>query len=341
MNSVIETLWYTRCPVPSASGIAIDRDLLAAEFAADDIAVRPITDAPASQREAHFDHGLAALFREGGNVPAMAARASGANTLLLGLTFVPEFQAIAVLPDSPVSILADLSERAILVPDHGQGRVDFFAAMSLRGYHNAFRHDGLPLPANIVPVPRPKAEMGIKSLDGYAWEVDALRAGTGDALSVKGALGADLVLSGAVRPVWQVDTSGPHIHQVNNGTPRTITVSAELAEARPDLVIRYLATLLRAADWGRRNPDDVVEIVSRETGASRDGVRAAYGPTIADALQPSLAAPLLDLLEDQKRFLLSHDFISRDFDLTQWAAPSFLEAARQSLSLSSSEDILK
>ncbi|HZV09801.1 MAG TPA: hypothetical protein VFF94_08570, partial [Novosphingobium sp.] len=285
----IDSLWYTRCPVPSASGIAIEHDLLAAEFAPDGIAVRPITDAPQPQQEAHFDHGLAALFREGGNVPAMAARAAGAATVLIGLTFVPEFQAIAVLPDAPFQGLADLADGRLLVPDHGAGRVDFFAAMSLRGYHNAFAATQLPLPERLVRIPRPKAEMGQRALDGYDWELAALRAGAGDAISIKGALGADLVLSGAVRVIWQVDPAGAAAPQINNGTPRAITVSARLAQASPDLVTRYLITLLRAAEWGKRNPEEVARIVSRETGATLNGVHHAYGPALAAAITPSFA----------------------------------------------------
>ncbi|MFB9948322.1 ABC transporter substrate-binding protein [Rhizobium puerariae] len=329
MTSVaIDTLWYTRCPVPSASGIAISHGTIVVEYAPDGIAVRPITEAVHSDREAHFSHAMPALFREGGNVPALAAKASGGRTVLLGLTFVPEFQAIAVLPDSPFRELAELAGRRLILPDHGEGRVDFFRAMSLRGYHNAFAQSGLSLSGcETIAVPRPKAVMGDKSLDSYAWEVEALQAGRGDAISVKGALGADLVLSGAVRPIWTVDTAGPREPQINNGTPRTITVSAELAEERPDLVVRYLKTLFRAAEWGRRHPRDVVSIVSGETGATPAGVEHAYGAQVAANLRPSLAPALLDHLEDQKRFLLSHGFIERDFALGSWIAPEFLDRA--------------
>jgi len=326
--SSLTRLWYTRCPVPSASGIAIARGLLEAEYAADGIDIGPITDAGTSTQESHFSHGLSALFREGGNVPALTARAGGAKTVLIGLTFVPEFQAVAVLPGSPVRDMRQLAGRRLLIPDHGVARVDFFQAMSLRGYAHALSSIGSTLEqCELVRVPRPPAVLGDSKTDGYDWEIDALKAGSGDAISIKGAHGADLVLNGIVRPIWQVDMAGPRIDQVNNGTPRTITVSAELAGQRPDIVDRYMRTLLMAARWGATRRADVAGIVAREIGASIAGVDAAYGERMAAHLAPSLDDELVACLEDQKRFLLRRGFMSRDFDLKDWIDPAPLRRA--------------
>jgi 2'-hydroxybiphenyl-2-sulfinate desulfinase len=314
--------------VPSASGIAIARGLLETEYARDGITVGPVTDGGAATQESHFSHGLSALFREGGNVPAMAARSGGARTTLLGLTFVPEFQAVAVLPTSPARGMDDLVGRRLLIPDHGIDRVDFFRAMSLRGYHHALAGAGATLEdCELVAVARPPAVLGDPRTDGYDWEVDALKADLGDAVSIKGAHGADLVIRGIVRPVWSVDTAGPRMGQVNNGTPRTITVSSELAGQRPDIVERYLRTLLRAARWGASRAPEVAGIVSREIGASLAGVEAAYGARIAASLSPSLDAELVACLEDQKRFLLRRGFIRQDFDLKDWIDPVPLSRA--------------
>ncbi|MGW2849135.1 ABC transporter substrate-binding protein, partial [Streptomyces sp. NPDC001274] len=68
------TLWFTRCPVPTATGIAADRGWLTEEFAPDGITVRSLQDnAPGTDPAAHFTHALPGLFREGGNVPALWA----------------------------------------------------------------------------------------------------------------------------------------------------------------------------------------------------------------------------------------------------------------------------
>ena len=51
-----DTLWYTRCPVPTASGIAIHHGWLDAEFAPDGIAIRSLrASADRAVRESHFD----------------------------------------------------------------------------------------------------------------------------------------------------------------------------------------------------------------------------------------------------------------------------------------------
>lgn len=74
------TLWFTRCPVPTATGIAADRQWLADEFTPDGITVRSLQDAaPDADRAAHFTHALPGLFREGGNVPALWARSRGSG----------------------------------------------------------------------------------------------------------------------------------------------------------------------------------------------------------------------------------------------------------------------
>ncbi|HEY0713786.1 MAG TPA: ABC transporter substrate-binding protein, partial [Polyangia bacterium] len=41
----IDTIWYTRCPVPTATGLAYKLGWLAQEFAAEGIAVRTLQDA--------------------------------------------------------------------------------------------------------------------------------------------------------------------------------------------------------------------------------------------------------------------------------------------------------
>ncbi|MBF6371344.1 ABC transporter substrate-binding protein, partial [Nocardia puris] len=64
----------------------------------------------------HFLHDLPSLIREGGNVPALAARAQGSPPRLIGLTWIDEAQAILVGPDSPVASPAELAGLRIGVP---------------------------------------------------------------------------------------------------------------------------------------------------------------------------------------------------------------------------------
>ena len=72
----IDTLWYTRCPVPTASGIAHGLGTLADAASGAGLDFRILQDADAQTALHHFDHQLTGLIREGGNVPALAARAA-------------------------------------------------------------------------------------------------------------------------------------------------------------------------------------------------------------------------------------------------------------------------
>ena len=93
------TLWYTRCPVATASGIAFQRKSFDQEFDGSDFVVRNIKELGLAQADTHFDHRLADSFREGGAIPPLWARSRGADTLAVGLTFVADSLAVFVRAD--------------------------------------------------------------------------------------------------------------------------------------------------------------------------------------------------------------------------------------------------
>lgn len=323
------TLWYTRCPVPSASGVAIARDLLSEAFADRDVTWRPITDAPGGS-EAHFTHDLAGLFREGGNVPAIAAYSAARRSVLLGLTFVPELQAIVVPSASPVGSLEELAGHRMAIPRQESSRIDFYRAMALRGMENALVAAGMRL-SDVIPcdVGRAAAVIGDPSGEGYAAELDALADGFADAAYIKGSLGADILATGQYRSIWSVDEASSLSEQINNGTPRAITADRRVVDERPELAARYLAVLASAAAWASGNGGEVVDIVAKETGGTASGVLGAYGDAFGDRLIPSLRPELIEALDSQKDFLLRHGFIHQDFQSTDWMERGPLEAALQ------------
>jgi ABC-type nitrate/sulfonate/bicarbonate transport system substrate-binding protein len=150
----MDELWFTRCPVPTATGIAADRGRLAREFAPDGITVRSLQDAPAAvAADHHYTHALDGLFREGGNVPALWARSRGEATRLIGLTWIEERQSVLVRADSELREPAQLRGRRLGVPVHGIA-IDFWRAMALAGFSGALSLAGLTLAdAELVEVP--------------------------------------------------------------------------------------------------------------------------------------------------------------------------------------------
>jgi ABC-type nitrate/sulfonate/bicarbonate transport system substrate-binding protein len=329
----VDTIWYTRCPVPTASGIAIDTGILSAAFADQNVSVSSIrASADPSVRESHFDHNQERSFREGGNIPPLHARSRGKDTRVVGLTWVEEFQSLLTAPGSGIDAPQALRGRRVLVPSHGGDRIDFERAMALRGLEATLDVAGLTLDdVEVVEVRTRVGNLterdGAYEHDHYRFELDALRRGDGDAFYVKGAPGRETVSREGLLPILDLTTSDDLRHRVNNGTPRPITVSAELLETRPDLVQRYLAALVEAAVWAGEHEQDAFGILAAETGASVASARAAYGPDAPHRLLPSWDPRLVELLGFQKDFLLRQGFLAGDVDIDAWLVREPLLAA--------------
>lgn len=123
-----DTLWYTRCPVPTASGLAHSLGWLGDAAARAGLEFGVLQDAGPELAGHHFLHDLSGLIREGGNVPALAARAQGSPTRLIGLTWIDEAQAILVGPQSSVGGPAELAGLRVGVPAWAQDQARSFPA---------------------------------------------------------------------------------------------------------------------------------------------------------------------------------------------------------------------
>jgi ABC-type nitrate/sulfonate/bicarbonate transport system substrate-binding protein len=330
--TVTDRVWITRCPVPTASSIAFDQGLLDAELRAHGLRAASLQDEPDPVlRRAHFDHALSGLVREGGNIPALWARSTGRDTRLVALTWVDEYQAVLTRPDARVADPGDLHGRRLGVPRQADARIDFRAAMALHGFETALGLAGLTLDdAVLVDVPTPPRDAswsvsGVGTPAGQ-WDLEAealLRADV-DAVYVKGAPGVEIAQTIGAHEVVDLGFHPDPLVRVNNGTPRTVTIDAELFE-RPGAAESVLAALLRAADWAREHRADLERVLVAETGAQGHGVGRAY----RDApLHPHLTEPSLAALDHQRAFLARHGFLDEDFDIRAWADPGPLASAR-------------
>jgi len=320
----IDQIWFTRCPVPTATGLAYKLGWLEEAFAADGIAVSTLQDAPRELARHHYDHQLPTLIREGGNLLALAAKAQGAPTKLIGLTWIDEWQAILVRPDSGISKPEHLKGLRLALPEfiehpipsHVRGS-SIARGMSLHGYKGALNVAGLTLDdVTLVEVPSGRGDrQGLGSL----WAgLDELVAGRVDAVYVKGASAVDAAKRlGAVVGI-DLDTFPQLSSRVNNGTPRPITVNEYLLDNHFDLVVRFLYQSLRAAEWAKTNLQGVRKILESETRAGSDGVETAYGENFHLHLEPTLSDERLKLFHQQKNFMLVHGLLDRDFDLDAW-----------------------
>lgn len=328
----VDELWYTRCPVPTASGIAQHKQWLHHSFAEVGVRLESIRAAQdRAVRESHFRHDLAGSFREGGNVPPIWTRSRGQDIRVVAITWVDEAQLVLVHPDSEVHTVADLRGRRLGLGLKAQSDlVDVLRAESLRGLLTALEVHGVGRD-EVTWVDLPSEEWELKETTAGISRrnvlTEAVLAGTVDAVFVKGA-GVAAALADGLRPVLDLNELSDPLLRVSAGSPRPVTVDEQTLRDHPELVDRYLAVLLATAEWARQNPDDVVRTIAAETGTDEAAVRQAFGADVHLAFEPSLDPTYVRGLAKQKDFLLAEGFIPADFDVTAWIDPAPLERAR-------------
>jgi sulfonate transport system substrate-binding protein len=316
-------LWYTRCSVPTTSGIAWHFNWLQQEYQRHGVELRSLRTAGDPEvRASHFKHAQPGLLREGGNIPAIWTRGEGEDTAVVAITWVDEEQVILVRPDSDIRDVSDLRGRKLGLVKHATKLVDVMRAMDLHGFVTALTLGGLePTDVQIVDIPAPEVEFRRQEdwrADPNSFPtVEALLSGQVDAIYAKGSFSSTLIEQHGLRVVLDINAQPDSAVRVNNGTPRPITVNRTLAVEHPDLVARYLAVLLQTASWAEGHPAEVVKAVAAETGASEENVRRAYGANLHRSFWPRLSSDYLRGLEIQTNFLIEWGFVKK-FDFQPW-----------------------
>lgn len=333
-SPVADHIWYTRCPVPTTSGIAQHKRWLQDEFAAKGITLESIrASEDRAVRESHFRHSLPGSFREGGNVPPIWAKAQGQDTVVVAITWVDEEQYVLVRDDSDIQSAADLRGRKLgLVKKAGGDLVDVARAEGLRGLLTALQLGGVARDeVEFVDLSAPEwelKEVAKSTQDHLSIPLQALLSGEVDAVFIKGA-GSARALAQGVRPIINLNEQADPFLRLSAGSPRPVTVDRQTLQQAPEVVARYLAVLLKTADWAAAHPDEVVETIAAETGTDAQVVRRAFGEQVHKAFVPSLSETYVEGLRRQKDFLLAEGFIQADFDFDAWIDPSALEQALQ------------
>jgi ABC-type nitrate/sulfonate/bicarbonate transport system substrate-binding protein len=335
---------YTICPVFVASGIAVEFGWLEEEFkrvGAHATYLRSLGDNAGWLP--HFTHGLPNLFREGGAIPAIHAKADLTDTKLVGLTWVKTGGQILARADAGLHRAADLKGRRIgLYRSLNKTKVDFRRATAERGILLALELAGLSRKdVEIVdiddaetPIYKPAKNPGEYLAQGRQKEkksdpeLEALDRGRVDAIYGGPGRSENLVDTGkytiiedlARYPDWT-------LHIANS--PFTNAVSSDLAHEHPEIVVAFLRASIRAGRWINDHRAAAADIFTRIT--SHQDARA-ISRFIADAdFVPQLSARNLAALEVQKNFLRDHGYIEKDFDVRDWADDSFLTEALRSL----------
>lgn len=330
-SQTIPNLWYTRCPVPTPLGLAVQLGFFRDEFAPEGLELKSLQESlDPAVKESHFDHTLRNSFRQGGNIPAIWARANGRDTRVIGLNWTDESLLVITLPGTGIHAPKDLKGRRLALPVN-PGSIDFNRATALRAYDKVLELEGLALKdvELVDTIAPPQAEAGsdidssgrrIRRRSGYFAEIRALLNGEVDAIFVKGVYGVEIARALAAHIVTDIGFHADPKVRINNGAPRTLTVDQELLDARPDLVARFLKRIVEAGDWARSHPTETHDFIARETSSYPDLVRAAYGENVHRNLDTFLNDEAVAALGDFKDFLFRHGFLKNNFDVGSWVS---------------------
>jgi len=333
------TLWYTRCPVATASGIAFQRKSFDQEFNGSDYVVRNIKELGLAQADTHFDHRLSDSFREGGAIPPLWARSRGADTLAVGLTFVADSLAVFVRADDKARRVQDLAGRRCGLPVRPYILIDFMKVNAHKGFYSTLAANGMQesdvqiVEMTINDDMHGSINADLKQGDRpslYDADIDYLLRGEVDAIFCKNAeVGLiERRYAGRIRKLYDLMTDQTDRAHMVNANPRIITVSAGLAREAPEAVERYLLVLVRTANWAASHPAEATAVMAKELGVSEADIRSSYEPDFHKKLWPSFGPELRRLLQVQIDFMQARGYLGQ-VDLEAWMQTRFLDQAYQ------------
>jgi ABC-type nitrate/sulfonate/bicarbonate transport system substrate-binding protein len=332
MSKPLDTLWYTRCPVPTGLGIAVQKGWLNESFASQCTKVESLRESnDKSVRESHFDHTLTNSVRHGGNIPAIWARSVGRETRVLGLSWADEAQLILTRPNTGIRTVKDLKGRKFGLPKWVNVQIDFTRAQALRGLENALKLEGLTL-ADVTlvdfDIQAGYSDAPASSKDGVFVfggrsggnneELLGLLRGDVDAVFLKGASAVQLAQQLGLQTVIDIGAHPDPLLRANNGTPRTLTVDLNLIENHFDSAVNIVEQVLRAEEWAHAHPDETRRFIARETNSSEYWVSVAYGQDAHERLRTDFSKQSVEGLQDFIDFLHRHAFIPNHFRVEDW-----------------------
>jgi ABC-type nitrate/sulfonate/bicarbonate transport system substrate-binding protein len=338
-------LWYTRCPVPTAFEVSLETGALPRAVQDAGLAWLQLADSDdPAVHQSHFTHRKANSFRHGGNVPAIWARAGGADTRVIGISWPRASYPVLALPGSGIRSPADLAGRRLLVPRRPEVAIDFWQASTWRVYESALAAGGLTF-ADVEIVEVSGTSQIIAGADAASREgrrrwamsdrnsftraiLGPLVRGEVDAITAQTTMAEEVIALTGAHVVYQQADARDLLARTNNGAPDVLTVSGQLASEQPELVAAVVGELLDAAEWARAHRDETFELLAQRLATPRPMLELAFGDDLVARLDVDLPEFTAAVLQTQHDSMLAHGFIDKPVDIAAWIDPRPLELAR-------------
>ncbi|MCR5373053.1 MAG: ABC transporter substrate-binding protein [Solobacterium sp.] len=330
----------SRCPVATATEYSMKKNRLSEAFSVEGAEFCLLQSLDPKVHSAHYTQLYPLVFREGGNIPPLWARSQGERCVLLGVSFQKERRGIFVRPDSPIRSVADLRGKRLAIPVRPDAVVDFRRITMLHGFYDVLKYYGISMDeVELVPV---SAENIVSSLKQGT--MDTLRSNddfmTEDFLAVVEGK-ADAAFANSIKAVRHnhagilreimTEQDQRDIPNINNNAVLPLTCTKPFCDEHPEIVVAYLREVIRSARLAQQNQEDFINTVcSGVYGATPDEMREAFDlPYLFANRIPVLNDKAFEMLQIEKDFLIANGVIrpEDDYDLHEWAAPEFLEAA--------------
>jgi ABC-type nitrate/sulfonate/bicarbonate transport system substrate-binding protein len=345
-------VWYTNCPLVSASNVDQELGWTREEFKKIGVKYAFMRSTPLNDWYPHYIHNLDNLIRFGGLFPPVHVHADIRRTRLLGVTHAPrEGGVLLVRAKDDIYRMADLKGKKIgLSKSLNTIKTDWWRIQEEQGIELMLRMNGMTRKdVKIVEFPYPDDWYNNPEMVGPPMEnpselwlkrdhkndlafrplETALEQGKIDAMySQSKVLSVLSEATGKFAAIEDLSTYPDWRLQVAN-IPAAITCTAEMAKKHPELVVTFMKGMIKVGRWANQHKHAAAAILDKQTYYL--DVEDTYRGIEHIDMVPNLSPLNLASVEMGKNFMLSHGYIKNDFDVEKWAAPEFLEQAAREL----------
>ncbi len=343
-------LWYTNCPVVSASNVDEALGWTREELKKVGVKYAYFRSVRENDWYPHYIHNLDNLIRVGGLFPPVHVHADIRRTRLLGATPVYEGGCMLVRARDDIYRMSDLKGKKIgLSKSLNTLKCDWWRITEEQGIELMLRLNGMtrkdveivefPYPDDWYGEPKmlvpfenptelwltrdPKHDTSVRPLEA------ALEKGVVDAIYTQSKYFQHLQeATGKYKAIEDLSRYPDWTLQSCN-LPAVYTCTEELAQQHPEIVVAFLKGIIKVGRWCNEHRHAAAAILDKAT-FYRD-VEDTYRSIAEVDFVPSLSPSNLAAVEVGKDFMLSHGYIKNDFDVQAWAAPEFLQQAAKEL----------